>query len=170
MLVVARLGRPDDHQLDLAGAGGAVGLLAGAPGRLAGPDRAAGAVDAEIRRRGGRWCRGGRSLPRKGGQLAAEGLGGALHRLGAHAHAGQLVEQAAGLREADEGGGRAGQAGHARGQIGARHAQRPVAWEEALAAGGAVGVGALEGQPAQDGLEGLGAPSGVARRLAAGTG
>ena len=105
-----------------------------------------------------------------GGQLAAEGLGGALHRLGAHAHAGQLVEQAAGLREADEGGGRAGQAGHARGPIGARHAQRPVAWEEALAAGGAVGVGALEGQPAQDGLAGLGAPSGVARRLAAGTG
>ncbi len=90
--------------------------------------------------------------------------------LGAHAHAGQLVEQAAGLREADEGGGRAGHAGHARGQIGARHAQRPVAGEAALAAGGAVVVGALEGQPAQDGLDGLGSPSGVARGLAAGTG
>ena len=88
--------------------------------------------------------------------------------LGAHAHAGPVVQQAAGLREADQGGGRAAHARHARGQVGARHAQRPVAQEEAVAAAGAVVVGALQGQPAQDRLDGLGAAPGVACRLPAG--
>ncbi len=167
VLLIARLGCPDDNELGLASAGGADGLLAGAPGSLARSHRDAGAVHAEIDRRSGRRCRRVRRLPLHSGQFPAQGLGGALDVLGAHPHAGQVVEQAAGLGEADQRGGRAGHAGHARGQVGARHAQRPVAREEALAAGGAVVVGALEGQRAQNGLEGLGATASVASGLPA---
>ena len=44
----------------------------------------------------------------------------------------------------------------------------PVAGEEAVAAGGAVVIGALDGQRAHDACEGLGAVPGVASQLPAG--
>ena len=166
-LGVGGLGAPDHDELGFARLGGPVRLLAGASGRLALAHRHAGAVHAEVHGRGGGRSRLGRPLLLARGDLAAQGLGGALDVLGAHAHSGQVVQQSAGLRETDQGGGRAAHAGHARGQVGARHAQRAVAREEALPAGGAVVVGALQGQAAQDRLEGLGAAPGVARRLPA---
>ena len=88
--------------------------------------------------------------------------------LGANAHASQVVQQAAGLLEADEGCRRARHARHARGQVGVRHAQGAVAREEALAASATVIVGALQSELAHAGHEGLAAAPGVARRLAAG--
>ena len=69
-----------------------------------------------------------------------------MHMFGTHAHAGQVVEQAASLGEADQRGGRAGHAGDARGQVAAGHAQGAIAREEAVAAVGAVIVGADKGQ------------------------
>ena len=63
-----------------------------------------------------------------------------------HGRGGQIVEQAAGLGKAAQGGGRAGHVRLAGRQVGFRHAQGPVAAEEAMAAGGAMEEGALEGQ------------------------
>ena len=105
-----------------------------------------------------------------GGNLAAQGLGSALHMLGPHPHASQVVEQSAGLGEADQRGSRTGHARDARGQVGAGHAQGPVAREEAVVAVRAVVVGPLQGKPTQDGFEGLGATAGVVCRLPAGAG
>ena len=73
-------------------------------------------------------------LPLAGGDGAAQGLGSALHVLGDHVHAGQVVEQAAGLGGAGQRGGRPGHARDTGGEIGAGHAQGAVTREAAVLA------------------------------------
>ena len=161
-------GCPDENQLDLARLGRPVGLLAGPPGGLRLAHRHAGAVHSQVHGRSRRRLAFDRLATLQRGDLATECLRAALDLLGADLHAGEFVQQPAGLRKAGQGRGRADHARHGGRQAGAGHAQRRVARAETLAAGAAVIVGPLQCHCPQARLEGLGASSGVARRLPAG--
>ena len=155
---------PDHDQLDLAGAGLAVALLARPALDLRLAHRHAGAVNAKVHggRRGG--LGGEHGLALGGGDLLPQRLGDALDALGMHTHGGQFVEQVAGRGKARDRRGRARHARHGRRQAGAGHAERRVAGKPAPTARLAVVVGALQSQRAEGGLEGLRMPSRVARR------
>ena len=102
-LRVAPFCRPHGDQLDLAGLGGAVGLLAAAPFDFGGAYRHAGTLQAQVHRgRGGRCgVLGDGALVV--GDLAAERLGDALDLPGLDIYPGQGRQQLARLGEADLG-------------------------------------------------------------------
>ena len=88
-LRVTPFGRPHGHQLDLAGLGGAVRLLAAAPVNFGGAYRHAGAVQPEVHRGRGRRCGVLGDGALVVGDLAAERFGGALDLPGLDLYPGQ---------------------------------------------------------------------------------
>jgi len=167
-VLIARLRAPDRAELDLAGLGRAVGLLADAPGELRGPHGDAGPVHPQVEGRGDRG--GGHRRDDAAlvlGDLAAERLGGPLDVLGRHLDPRELPQQLAALLEADQRPHDADQASDGGRQRGALQAQRVVARADARVAGRTVVVGALQGQGAQHRDEALGPAAGVPGQLTA---
>ena len=158
-------GRPDDGELDLAGLGRTVGLLALSLRGLSLAHGNARAVHAEIH---GRfyavrlWLDG---LTFVGCDHAPQRFGAPLDLLGADGEPGQFVQQGAGLFEADSGGGRRRHAGRRGRQRRLDDAQGPVTRTEPGSAGRAMVVGPLQGHGAQDRADRLGPPAGVAGRV-----
>ena len=102
-LGVAPFGRPHGDQLDLAGLGGAIGLLAAAPVDFGGAYRHAGAVQPEVHRGRGRRCGllGAGALVT--GDLASQRFGGTFDLPGLDIYPGQGRQQLARLGETDLG-------------------------------------------------------------------
>ena len=165
--LVAPFGRPQGGQLDLAGLGRTVRLLAAAAFDLGGAHRHTGAVQPQVHGRRGAGDGFGH-IAFVGGDLTSQGFGGALDLLGLDAHRGQFPQQVAGRGEAEVGRRQPHHPQHAGRQRRGVQAQRPVARTNARATGVAVVVGAFQCQRPQHRGERLGAPSGVARRLSAG--
>ena len=86
---VAPFGRPRRRQLDLAGLGGAVGLLAAAPGDLGRADRHAGPIQPQVHRGRRRRCGLFADGALVTGDFAAERLGATLDLPGLDLHPGQ---------------------------------------------------------------------------------
>ena len=164
--LVAGFRRPHDGELGLAGPGAAVGLLARAALDLGVTRRHAGAVEPKIES-GGIAGLGFDDAAFVAGDLAPESLGVALDGLRRDGEAGKLAQQATGAFEAGPGGGDADHAQRRWRQEGVRHAERTVAWAEAVVTAVAVIPSTLQRERAQRGGEGLGPAPGETRLVAA---
>ena len=164
---VACFRRPHGDELDLAGLGRAVGLLAAPAFHLGLAHRHAGAVQPQVQRP--RHAGGG--LDHRafvGRDLASQRFGNALDLFGVDRHAGQFPHLLARFGEADA---RRRRAHHPRGGGRKRRvvqAQRQVSRIQARPAGGAVVIGAFERHRPEHGRERLLIAAGIAGRLAAG--
>jgi hypothetical protein len=78
------------------------------------------------------------------GDLFSQSFCGSLYLLGVHSHTGQFGQQFATFLEADQSAHSADHAREGWGERGVFYAQMPIARAEAVAAGRAVIVGALE--------------------------
>ena len=166
-LGVTAFGRPGDRELDLAGFGRTVGLLALALRGFGLAHGNACTVDAEIqgRLRAVRLRLDG--LAFVGCDRAPQRFGGPLDLLGVDSEPGQFVQQGAGLLEADSGGRRRRHAGRRGRQRRLVDAQGPVPRTESGSAGLAMVVGPLQGHGAQGRADRLCPPAGVAGRVSA---
>src|ERR1035438_1976875 len=99
------------------------------------------------------------------GDLFSQSFCGSLYLLGIHGHTGQFGQPFATFLEADHGTHRAYHAGEGWGERGVFYAQRPIARAEAVAAGRAMIVGALQLEGTENALHLLAAPSDQARFL-----
>ena len=156
-------GRPGNRELDLAGFGRTVGLLALALRGFGLAHGNARTIHAEIQ--GGFYAVRLRldGLAFVGCDRAPHRFGGPLDLLGVDGEPGQVVQQGAGLLEADSGGRRRRHAGRRGRQRRPVDAQGPVTRTESGSAARAMVVGPLQGHGAQGRAERLCTPAGVAR-------
>ena len=97
--------------------------------------------------------------------LFSQSFCGSLYLLGIHGHTGQFGQQFAAFLEADHGTHRAHHAGEGGRQGGVFYAQMPIARAEAVAAGRAMIVGALQLERTENALHLLASASDQARFL-----
>ena len=152
-------------ELDLAGAGPPVGGLAGPAGGLGAHHGYPGAVDRDVqlvrqgcrrqRNQGAGQDRPGLRLDHRGGCRAA-GFGGPLDPLGGQLDAGQLGQQTGRSGERLRGAGPGHHLGQPRRQRGTGDAEFLIFGGHAVAAAGAVVVGAAHLDRAEHGADGLG--------------